>query len=104
MQSPSSNVIFFVGDRVEGTDNPEIERLSQLDTIASILVSKLGPNVNAWIVEPSHYKSSFACYGNLLPSLTAAGEPLGYNPKGLPAARALLSLLTNCVSQVCCWT
>ena len=99
-QTPSRNVIFYVGDRVEGTDNSEIERLSQPKNIASILVSKLGPSVNAWIIEPSHYKSSFACYENLLPSLTPSGEPEGYNPKGLPAARSTLSLLQNCLAQV----
>ncbi|KAG0580414.1 hypothetical protein M758_4G173100 [Ceratodon purpureus] len=98
--TPSRNVIFYVGDRVEGTDNSEIERLSQPKNIASILVSKLGPSVNAWIIEPSHYKSSFACYENLLPSLTPSGEPEGYNPKGLPAARSTLSLLQNCLAQV----
>jgi len=99
---PESNVVFFVGDRVEGTYNQEIERLSKLETIAAILVSKLGPSVNAWVVEPSHYKGSFACYDNLVPSLTTSGEPSGasYNPSGLPASRACLSLLTNCLSQV----
>ncbi|CAK9866722.1 unnamed protein product [Sphagnum jensenii] len=98
---PESNVVFFVGDRVEGTYNQEIERLSKLETIAAILVSKLGPSVNAWVVEPSHYKGSFACYDNLVPSLTTSGEPSGasYNPSGLPASRACLSLLTNCLSQ-----
>jgi hypothetical protein len=102
-QPPESNVVFFVGDRVEGTYNQEIERLSKLETIAAILVSKLGPSVNAWVVEPSHYKGSFACYDNLVPSLTTSGEPSGasYNPSGLPASRACLSLLTNCLSQVC---
>lgn len=99
-QTPSRNVIFYVGDRVEGTDNSEIERLSQPKNIASILVSKLGPSVNVWIIEPSHYRSSFACYENLLPSLTSNGEPEGYNPKGLPAARSTLSLLQNCLAQV----
>lgn len=92
--------MFYVGDQVKGTDNSEIERLSQPKNIASILVSKLGPCVNAWIIEPSHYKSSFACYENLLPSLTASGEPRGYNPQGLPAARSTLSLLQHCLQQV----
>ncbi len=102
-QPPESNVVFFVGDRVEGTYNQEIERLSKLETIAAILVSKLGPSVNAWVVEPSHYKGSFACYDNFVPSLTTSGEPSGasYNPSGLPSSRACLSLLTNCLSQVC---
>jgi hypothetical protein len=99
-QTPTRNVIFYVGDRVEGSDNSEIERLSQPKNIASILVSKLGPSVNAWIIEPSHYKSSFACYENLLPSLTPSGEPEEYNPKGLPAARSTLSLLQKCLDQV----
>lgn len=99
-QSPSRNVVFYVGDRVEGTDNSEIERLSQPRNIASILVSKLGPSINAWIIEPSHYNSAFACYNNLLPSLTSKGEPKGYDPKGLPAARATLTLLQNCLAQV----
>lgn len=100
-QSPSRNVVFYVGDRVEGTDNAEIERLSNPKNIASILVSKLGPFVNAWIIEPSHWiNNSFACYENLLPSLPASGEPRGYNPQGLPAARSTLSLLHDCLAQV----
>ena len=100
-QTPSSNVIFFMGDRVDVSENSIIDRLSQPRTIASILVSKLGSSVNVWVVEPSHYKDSFACYENLLPpSLSPSGEPSGYDPKSLPAARATLSLLQNCLTRV----
>lgn len=99
-QVPSSNAIFLVGDRVENSGNDVIERLSQADNIASVLVSKLGATVNAWVVEPSHYCSNLACYQNLIPSLTASGEPMGYNPRGLPASAGLVSLLTDCLAQV----
>ena len=99
-QTPSSNVIFFMGDRVDVSENSIIDRLSQPRTIASILVSKLGSSVNVWVVEPSHYKDSFACYENLLPSLSPSGEPSDYKPKRLPAARATLSLLQNCLTRV----
>lgn len=99
-QTPSSNVIFFMGDRVDVSENSIIDRLSQPRTIASILVSKLGSSVNVWVVEPSHYKDSFACYDNLLPSLSPSGEPSDYKPRCLPAARATLSLLQNCLTRV----
>jgi hypothetical protein len=99
-QTPSSNVIFFMGDRVDVSENSIIDRLSQPRTIASILVSKLGSSVNVWVVEPSHYKDSFACYENLLPSLSPSGEPSDYKPRCLPAARATLSLLQNCLTRV----
>lgn len=82
------------------SENTIIDRLSQPHTIASILVSKLGSSVNVWVVEPSHYKDSFACYENLLPSLSPSGEPSEYNPKCFPAARATLSLLRNCLTRV----
>lgn len=101
-QTPSSNVIFFVGDRVEGTENTVIERLSKPDNIADILVKKLGPSVNVYIVEPSNYRCSFACYENLLPkhTLTDWGEPLGYTLEGFPASSVLVPLLRSVLTQV----
>jgi hypothetical protein len=97
---PESNAVFFVGDRVTDSDNPVVERLSQLENIAAAVLHKLGPAANLWIIEPSRYMGSFACYDNVLPSLTASGEPIGYKPKGLPAARACLSILQDCLEQV----
>lgn len=92
--------MFFVGDRVRESGNAVVERLSQLENIAAALLPKLGQAVNLWILEPSHYMGPFACYENILPSLTASGEPMGYKPKGLPAARACFSILHDCLAQV----
>jgi hypothetical protein len=97
---PESNAVFFVGDRVTDSGNPVVDRLSQLENIAAAVQPKLGPAANLWIIEPSRYMGPFACYENILPSLTASGEPMGYKPKGLPAARACLSILQDCLEQV----
>ncbi|KAJ7528973.1 hypothetical protein O6H91_15G027900 [Diphasiastrum complanatum] len=100
MQVPKRNAIFFVGDRVQETHNAVIKRLSQLENIAAIMVSKLGPHVNVWVVEPSRYRGSFACYDNFLPCMTSLGEPTSYKPQGFPAATACLSLLASCIKEV----
>ncbi|KAI9126544.1 hypothetical protein K1719_002140 [Acacia pycnantha] len=47
VQVPSANAVFFCGDRVEGTGNPVIEKLSDLQKISEILVSKFGHSINA---------------------------------------------------------
>ncbi|KAJ9556601.1 hypothetical protein OSB04_011215 [Centaurea solstitialis] len=66
---PCTNAIFFNGDRVRGTGNPVIERLSDLERIAEIIVSKLGENVNAWVIEASKFNGPFAVYKDFIPSV-----------------------------------
>lgn len=98
--NPSSNAILFMGDSVQGIQNPIIKNLSSLESVAEILISKLGPSVNAWVLEASRFQGPFACYDAFLPYLSLNGEPLCYDPKGLPATRAIYSLLQNCLVQV----
>ncbi|XP_056697335.1 uncharacterized protein [Spinacia oleracea] len=69
---PTANAIFFNGDRVEGTGNPVIERLSDIQNIADVLVSKFGASINAWW-----------------------GEPQPYRPDGYPASTSVIELFTN---------
>ena len=97
---PSANAIFFSGDRVLGTGNPVIERLSDLQNIAEILVSKIGGSVNAWVVEASMFNGPFASYKDFIPSVNQRGEPKSYDPTGFPASRATVSLLSNCLKEV----
>ncbi|XP_059633852.1 uncharacterized protein LOC132276445 [Cornus florida] len=97
---PSVNAIFFSGDRVEGTGNPVIERLSNLERIAEILVSKLGGSINAWVIEASTFNGPFAVYKDFIPSVNHWGEPKVYNPAGFPASTSTISLLSNCFKEV----
>ncbi|KAL5571682.1 hypothetical protein UlMin_021279 [Ulmus minor] len=97
---PSANAIFFNGDRVAGTGNQVIERLSDLQNIAEILVSKIGGSINAWVIEASVFNGPFAVYKDFIPSVNQFGEPESYNPTGFPASESTISLLSNCIKEV----
>ncbi|XP_043697889.1 UPF0565 protein C2orf69 homolog isoform X3 [Telopea speciosissima] len=96
---PSLNAIFFNGDRVEGTGNPVIEKLSDLRNIAEILVSKLGVSVNAWVVESSIYNGPFAVYKDFIPSVNSRGDPKSYASYGFPASTLIALLLSKCLEE-----
>ncbi|KAF6146129.1 hypothetical protein GIB67_015567 [Kingdonia uniflora] len=96
---PSANAIFFNGDRVEGTGNPLIERLSDTRNIAEILVSKLGVTVNAYVVEASNFNGSFVVYDDFIPSVNSWGKPKCYDPRGFPASNATVLLLSKCLEE-----
>lgn len=97
---PSANAIFFGGDRVKGTGNPVIERLSDARNIAEVLVSKLGVSVNAWVVEASVFNGPFAVYREFIPSVNAWGEPRSYDPNGFPASNSIILLISKCLQEV----
>ncbi|XP_065859166.1 uncharacterized protein [Euphorbia lathyris] len=97
---PSVNAIFFSGDRVEGTRNPVIERLSDLQNIAEILVSKFGASVNAWVIEAPVFNGPFAVYRDFIPSVNRCGEPKFYSAAEFPASTSTISLLSNCLREV----
>ncbi|KAK8630636.1 hypothetical protein V6N13_079421 [Hibiscus sabdariffa] len=99
LQVPSANAIFFNGDRVEGTRNPVVERLSDLQNIGEVLVSKFGGSVNAWVIEASIFNGPFAVYKDFIPSLNTYGEPHSYSPLPFPSSTSTLSLLSNCLLQ-----
>ncbi|XVF73518.1 hypothetical protein PTKIN_Ptkin12aG0208000 [Pterospermum kingtungense] len=96
---PSANAIFFNGDRVEGTRNPVVQRLSDSQKIAEVLVSKFGVSVNAWVIEASIFNGPFAVYKDFIPSVNRYGEPQSYSPIGFPASTSTISLLSNCLQQ-----
>lgn len=96
---PRGNAIFFNGDRVEGTGNSVIERLSDLQKIAGILVSKFGGSINAWIIEASVFNGPFAVYKDFVPSVNKWGEPKSYSALGFPASRSTVALLSNCLKE-----
>ncbi|KAK1284920.1 hypothetical protein QJS10_CPB20g01393 [Acorus calamus] len=96
---PSANVVFFNGDRVEGTGDHVIERLSDSRTVAEILVSKFGGSVNAWVVDASTFNGPFAVYRDLVPTVDSRGDPRGYDPEGFPASTSVVSLLRKCVEE-----
>ncbi|XP_057981609.1 uncharacterized protein LOC131166955 [Malania oleifera] len=96
---PSANAIFFNGDRVEGTGNPVIERLSDLQNIAEILVSKFGGSINAWVVEAPMFNGPFALYKEFIPSVNQWGEPKLYSPIAFPASVSTVTLLSNCLQE-----
>ncbi|KAK1393945.1 hypothetical protein POM88_013001 [Heracleum sosnowskyi] len=97
---PSQNAIFFCGDRVQGTGNPVIEKLSNLETIAEILVSKLGDTTNAWVIEASAFRGPFAVYKDFVPSVDRLGEPQSYDATGFPASKSVVLLLSNFLKEV----
>lgn len=101
MQVPTANAILFIGDRVEGTGNPVIERLSNIQNIAEILVSKFGASVNAWVIEASTFNGPFALYNEFIQSLNQWGEPQCYNYNGFPASTSVVTLLSNFLKEVC---
>ncbi|KAJ8900295.1 hypothetical protein K2173_024935 [Erythroxylum novogranatense] len=96
---PDANLIFFNGDRVVGTGNPVIERLSDLQIIADILVSKFGPSSNAWVIESSVFNGPFAVYRDFIPTVNGWGEPNSYDPSGFPGSSSSVSLLFNCLEE-----
>lgn len=100
-QVPSANAIFFSGDRVEGTRNPVIERLSDLQNIADNLVSKFGASINAWVIEAPVFNGPFAVYRDFIPSVNRWGEPKFYSAAEFPASSSTISLLSNCLKEVC---
>ncbi|MCO5562677.1 hypothetical protein L7F22_016305 [Adiantum nelumboides] len=101
LQQPSKNAILFTGDSVHGSGNPSIERLSRLETVSSILLSKLGdPLANIWVVEASRFNGPFACYEGFLSAMSSHGEPSSYDPHNLPSSQATTSMLHNCLAQV----
>ncbi|OVA11889.1 Uncharacterized protein family UPF0565 [Macleaya cordata] len=97
---PSANAIFFNGDRIEGTGNPVIEKLSNLQNIADILVSKLGSSVNAWVVEASTFNGPFAIYKEFFRSASSYGEPKSYDSYGFPASTSTFLLLWRTLEEV----
>ncbi|KAI3690782.1 hypothetical protein L2E82_48989 [Cichorium intybus] len=99
MKVPSMNAIFFNGDRVRGTGNTVIERLSDIEKIGEIIVSKLGENVNVWVIEASKFNGSFAVYKDFIPSVNKWGEPTSYDPTGFPASTSIVSLLSTSLTQ-----
>ncbi|EPS70915.1 hypothetical protein M569_03845 [Genlisea aurea] len=98
---PSGNVIFFTGDRVEGTNNDVIRRLSDPHNIAEIMVSKFGESVNTFVIEASIFNGPFAVYRDFIPSVNEYGEPTTpYDAAGFPASTSLVSLLSKFLAQV----
>ncbi|KAK4755633.1 hypothetical protein SAY87_009390 [Trapa incisa] len=97
---PSVNTIFFNGDRVEGTRNPVIERLSDLQHIADTLVLKFGGSSNVWVIEASTFNGPFAVYKDFIPSVNQHGEPKEYCTAGFPASTSTVSLLSKCIEEV----
>ncbi|KAK4271032.1 hypothetical protein QN277_019787 [Acacia crassicarpa] len=100
LSAPSANAVFFCGDRVEGTGNPVIERLSDLQKISEILVSKFGHSINAWVIEASVFNGPFAVYNEFIPSVNQYGEPKLYSPVGFPASTSTVALLSNSLEEV----
>ncbi|KAF3340411.1 hypothetical protein FCM35_KLT16182 [Carex littledalei] len=98
---PSINAIFFRGDRVEGTGDPLIERLSDSQSLLATLLSKFQNSaVNAWVVEASTYNGAFAMYREMIPTVNSRGEPECYDPVGFPAASSITSFISDCVNQI----
>ncbi|OIT07753.1 PREDICTED: uncharacterized protein LOC109224105 [Nicotiana attenuata] len=96
---PAANAIFFNGDKVEGTGNQVIERLSDLQKVAEILVSKFGNSINAWVVEAPVFNGPFAVYKDFIPSVNEYGEPKSYDADGFPASSSIVLLLWNCLKE-----
>ncbi|XP_058084662.1 uncharacterized protein LOC131232446 isoform X2 [Magnolia sinica] len=99
LTSPSANAVFFNGDRVQGTGNPVIEKLSDCRNIAEILVSKLGASVNAWVIEASVFNGPFAVYQEFIPSVNSWGEPKSYKPNGFPASTSIASIVSKFLEE-----
>ncbi|WVZ74360.1 hypothetical protein U9M48_022553 [Paspalum notatum var. saurae] len=97
---PRANAILFTGDRVRGTGDPVIERLSDASHIAGVLAGKLPGETSAWVVDAACFAGPFAVYRELVPSLDAAGDPKGYDPTGFPAAAGVANILAHGISQI----
>ncbi|KAE8676788.1 palmitoyl-protein thioesterase 1-like [Hibiscus syriacus] len=96
--APSANAIFFNGDRVQGTRNPVVERLSDPQNIAEVLASKFGGSVNVWIIEASIFNGPFAVYKDFIPSVNGYGSLIVFSC-GFPASATTVSLLSNCLQH-----
>ncbi|XP_014505275.1 uncharacterized protein LOC106765238 [Vigna radiata var. radiata] len=96
---PIANAIFFLGDRVEGSGNPVIERISNLQNLSEIVVTKFGSSINAWVIEASVFNGPFAVYKDFILSMNQYGEPSSYNPIDFPASTSTVSLLSNCLEE-----
>uniref|UniRef100_A0A0E0NIM6 DUF676 domain-containing protein n=1 Tax=Oryza rufipogon TaxID=4529 RepID=A0A0E0NIM6_ORYRU len=72
---PCANAILFTGDRVRGSGDPAIERLSDAAYLARLLAGKLTGEANAWVVDAACFAGSFAVYRDLVPSVDAVGDP-----------------------------
>ncbi|GJM86330.1 hypothetical protein PR202_ga02180 [Eleusine coracana subsp. coracana] len=92
---PRANAILFTGDRVRGTGDPTIGRLSDAAYLARVLAGKLSGDTNAWVIDAARFSGPFAVYRELLPSVDAAGDPKGYDPTGFPAAAGIASIFTH---------
>lgn len=77
-----------------------IERLSDLQKIAEILVSKFGNSINAWVVESPVFNGPFAVYKDFIPSVNEYGEPKSYDAERFPASSTTVLLLWNCLKEV----
>ncbi|TVU28976.1 hypothetical protein EJB05_20517, partial [Eragrostis curvula] len=97
---PRANAILFTGDRVRGTGDPTIERLSDAAHLARLLAGKLSGDTNAWVIDAARFAGPFAVYRELVPSVDAAGDPRGYEPTGFPAAAGIASILTHGISEI----
>ncbi|KAJ4746512.1 hypothetical protein LUZ62_051066 [Rhynchospora pubera] len=98
---PSINAIFFRGDRVEGTGDAVIERLSDSKNLLDTMLSKFQHSaVNAWVVEASTYNGAFAVYKEMIPSVNSRGEPKGYDPTGFPASSSIVSIISTSINQI----
>uniref|UniRef100_A0A453P7B9 Uncharacterized protein n=1 Tax=Aegilops tauschii subsp. strangulata TaxID=200361 RepID=A0A453P7B9_AEGTS len=99
---PRANAILFTGDRVPGTGEPAIERLSDAAYLAKVLAGKLAGEANAWVVDAACFAGPFAVYRELVPAVDTVGDPERYDPTGLPAAAGVASILAHCIREVSC--
>ncbi|KAM3357560.1 hypothetical protein BC332_01640 [Capsicum chinense] len=99
LSAPAANVIFFNGDKIEGTGNPVIEKLSDQQKIAELLVSKFGNSINCWFVDAPVFNGPFAVYKDFIPSVNEYGEPKVYDADGFPASSSIVLLLWNCLKE-----
>jgi hypothetical protein len=99
-QVPRANAILFTGDRVVGTGEPAIERLSDAAYLAGLLAGKLTGEANAWVVDAACFAGPFAVYRELVPFVDTVGDPERYDPTGLPAAAGVANILAHCVGEV----
>ncbi|OQU85723.1 hypothetical protein SORBI_3004G297000 [Sorghum bicolor] len=97
---PRVNAILFTGDRVRGTGDPAIERLSDAAHLAGVLAAKLPVETNAWVVDAACFAGSFAVYRELVPTVDGAGDPKGYDPTGLPAAAGVANILAHSIGEI----
>ncbi|VAI47648.1 uncharacterized protein LOC119317319 isoform X1 [Triticum dicoccoides] len=97
---PRANAILFTGDRVPGTGEPAIERLSDAAYLAKLLAGKLAGEANAWVVDAACFAGPFAVYRELVPAVDTVGDPERYDPTGLPAAAGVANILAHCIREI----